>query len=68
MKIKRFLLRYYPPGIFIEYMKSNGDMLTKSIDLVQLSFEYLFNFRTNVDELVEEIVMSEPIITEKQKP
>jgi dynein assembly factor with WDR repeat domains 1 len=39
MKIKRFLLRYYPPGIFIEYVKSNGDMLTKSIDLVQLSYE-----------------------------
>ena len=34
MRIKRFLLRYYPPGIFIEYIKSNGDMLTKSIDLV----------------------------------
>ena len=54
MKIKRFLLRYYPPGIFIEYMKSNGDMLTKSIDLVQLSFEYFCKSRTNVDELVEE--------------
>ena len=68
MKIKRFMLRYYPPGIFIEYTKSNGDVLTKSIDLVQLSFEYDFKSRTNVDELVEEIVMSEPIISEKQKP
>ncbi len=37
MKIKRFLLRYYPPGIFIEYIKSNGELITKSIDIVQLS-------------------------------
>jgi len=26
MKLKRFLLRYYPPGIILEYMRSNGEM------------------------------------------
>ena len=41
MKIKRFLLRYHPPGIFIEYIKSNGDLITKSIDIIQLSSEYI---------------------------
>lgn len=39
MKLKRFLLRYYPPGILLEYVKSNGDRETKSIDLLNLSNE-----------------------------
>jgi len=25
MKLKRFLLRYYPPGIILEYVRSNGE-------------------------------------------
>ena len=57
MKLKRFLLRYYPPGIILEYVRSNGEQETKSIDLLNLSIE------TNVDELVNEIVLEEPIIT-----
>lgn len=24
MKLKKFLLRYYPPGILLEYVRSNG--------------------------------------------
>jgi len=62
MKLKRFLLRYYPPGIILEYVRSNGEQETKSIDLLNLSLE------TNVDELVNEIVLEEPIITESKKP
>lgn len=62
MKLKRFLLRYYPPGIILEYQKSNGDQETKSIDLLNLSAE------TDIDQLVNEIVLQEPIITEKRKP
>lgn len=40
MKLKRFLLRYYPPGIILEYVKKNGEIETKSIDLLNLSVEY----------------------------
>lgn len=39
MKLKRFLLRYYPPGIILEYVRSNGEQETKSIDLLNLSAE-----------------------------
>jgi len=24
MKLKKFLIRYYPPGILLEYVRSNG--------------------------------------------
>uniref|UniRef100_A0A3B4AGG0 Uncharacterized protein n=1 Tax=Periophthalmus magnuspinnatus TaxID=409849 RepID=A0A3B4AGG0_9GOBI len=57
MKLKRFCLRYYPPGFIIEYEKE-GQLRTKSIDLLELSTE------TDPDELVKEIVKSEPLITE----
>lgn len=40
MKLKKFLLRYYPPGILLEYVRSNGEVETKSIDLLNLSSEY----------------------------
>ena len=36
MKLKRFLLRYYPPGIILEY-DSNNHTKTKSIDLLDLT-------------------------------
>ena len=39
MKLKRFLLRYYPPGIILEYVRTNGESETKSIDLLNLSYE-----------------------------
>jgi len=57
MKLKRFLLRYFPPGVILEYERSNGEIETKSIDLLNLSHE------TDVALLVEEIMMEEPIIT-----
>ena len=41
MKLKRFLLRYYPPGIILEYLRSNGESETKSIDLLNLSAELI---------------------------
>jgi len=40
MKLKRFLLRYFPPGIILEYIRSNGENETKSIDLLNLSAKY----------------------------
>ena len=61
MKLKKFLLRYYPPGIILEYIKSNGETEIKSIDLLNL------NEHTNVDELVEEILAEEPLIPASKK-
>lgn len=43
MKLKKFLLRYYPPGILLEYVRSNGEVETKSIDLLNLSSQYNIN-------------------------
>lgn len=37
MKLKKFMLRYYPPGIILEYERSNGREGTKTIDLLGLN-------------------------------
>jgi hypothetical protein len=37
-KLKKFLLRYYPPGVILEY-ESEGQLLQKSIDLLDLTPE-----------------------------
>ncbi|XP_075793735.1 dynein assembly factor with WD repeat domains 1 isoform X4 [Pelodiscus sinensis] len=60
MKLKRLLLRYYPPGIILEYVQ-DGELKTKSIDLLDLSLD------TNVGALVEEIRKAEPLITASRK-
>lgn len=39
MKLKRFLLRYHPPGIILEYVHRSGEVETKSIDLLNLTTE-----------------------------
>ena len=39
MKLKRFLLRYYPPGIILEFELSDKTREMKEIDLLQLSPE-----------------------------
>ena len=61
MKLKKFLLWYYPPGILLEYLKSNGETEVKSIDLLNL------NENTNVEELVDEILAEESLIPESKK-
>eukprot|EP01017_Pseudomicrothorax_dubius_P022044 TRINITY_DN2373_c0_g1_i2.p1 TRINITY_DN2373_c0_g1~~TRINITY_DN2373_c0_g1_i2.p1 ORF type:complete len:219 (-),score=47.15 TRINITY_DN2373_c0_g1_i2:719-1375(-) len=62
MKLKRFLLRYYPPGIILEFLNDSGEVETKSIDLLTLSQE------TDVDQLVNLIVFEEPLLKENRKP
>ena len=39
MRLKRFLLRYHPPGIILEYVRKSGETETKSIDLLNLTLE-----------------------------
>lgn len=36
MKLKKFLLRYYPPGIILQYER-DGQMKQKPIDLLDLT-------------------------------
>ena len=40
MKLKRFLLRYYPPGIILEYRHRDGRRGEKELDLLHLTAEY----------------------------
>ena len=38
MKLKRFLLRYFPPGIILEY-ENNGETKQKTVDLLDLTVD-----------------------------
>ena len=69
MKLKKILLRYFPPGITLEYIRSNGEIESKCIDLLNLSSEYIEALcSTNIDQLIDEIVQEEPLITETRRP
>jgi dynein assembly factor with WDR repeat domains 1 len=61
MKLKRFLLRYFPPGIILEY-ESHGELKQKTIDLLQLSVE------TDVEVVLNQIIKQEPLVTESKRP
>lgn len=43
-------------------MRSNGEVESKCIDLLNLSKD------TNIDELITEIMAEEPLITESKRP
>lgn len=61
MKLKKLLLRYFPPGIILEYERSNGESEVKSLDLLNLTPD------TDVSALVEEILAEEPLIPLSKK-
>tara|TARA_B110000208_G_scaffold111830_1_gene137906 strand:- start:1109 stop:1249 length:141 start_codon:yes stop_codon:yes gene_type:complete len=44
MKLKRFLLRYYPPGIILEYRHRDGRSGEKELDLLHLNAECVLFF------------------------
>lgn len=56
MKLKRFLLRYYPPGITLEYEQS-GALKSKTIDLLDLKAN------SNTEAILQEIISREPLVT-----
>jgi len=62
MKLKRFLLRYYPPGIILEYQKRDGSRNAKEIDLLHLTPE------TDVEVMVNQIIFEEPLVSKHRKP
>ena len=61
MKLKKLQLRYYPPGIILEYLKTNGETEVKSVDLLNLNEE------TNVEELVDQILQEQSLIPQQKK-
>jgi len=62
MKLKRFLLRYYPPGVILEYELRDKSREMKEIDLLHLTAN------ADVDVIVNQIVAEEPLISESKKP
>ncbi|XP_023210835.1 dynein assembly factor with WDR repeat domains 1-like isoform X1 [Centruroides sculpturatus] len=54
MKVKRFLLRYYPPGIAVEY--DNASQPISSIDLLDLRSD------SDTNSVVEDILQQKPHI------
>jgi dynein assembly factor with WDR repeat domains 1 len=56
MKLKRFLLRYFPPGIILEYEHS-GSLHSRSIDLLDLHVD------TNIGELAADIISNDPLLS-----
>jgi dynein assembly factor with WDR repeat domains 1 len=38
--LKRILIRFFPPGIILEFVDSDGVVENKSIDLLNLSEKY----------------------------
>ena len=61
MRLKRFLLRYYPPGVILEY-EQGGSVKTKSIDLLDLKPD------SDVDSVVDKVFAAEPLITKSRLP
>jgi hypothetical protein len=56
------MLRHFPPGITLEYQRTNGEIETKSIDLLNLTQQ------TDIDSLVSQILFEEPMISEARRP
>ena len=59
-KLKKFLLRYYPPGIILEYELA-GELMQRSVDLLDLSAD------TDADVLVNAITRQESMIKESHR-
>ncbi|GFH05723.1 WD_REPEATS_REGION domain-containing protein, partial [Haematococcus lacustris] len=60
-KLKKFLLRYYPPGIILQYER-DGCMKQKPVDLLGLSPD------TDVEVVCTQIIQQEPLVSENRRP
>ncbi|PNW83772.1 hypothetical protein CHLRE_04g216902v5 [Chlamydomonas reinhardtii] len=60
-KLRKFLLRYYPPGIILQYER-DGVMKQKPIDLLDLTPD------VDVEVLLSQIIRQEPLISENRRP
>ena len=61
MKLKRFLLRYFPPGLTIEYEQS-GQRRSRTLDLLTLT-PY-----SDVDAMVTLIIQHDAMLKESRRP
>ncbi|PNH06746.1 Outer row dynein assembly protein 16 [Tetrabaena socialis] len=61
-KLKKFLLRYYPPGIILQYER-DGVMKQKPIDLLDLTPDI-----ADIEVLLSQIIRQEPLISENRRP
>ena len=61
MRLKRLLLRYYPPGIVLEYLRSSGALETRTIDILSLTDS------SNLSHLASEIIAKEPLLSESRR-
>ena len=59
--LKRFLLRYFPPGLIVEYADEYGDLQTQTIDLLDLTAY------SNPDLLADSIVKAVHIIPSSKR-
>ena len=62
MRLKRFLLRYFPPGLLLEYERRDGSLNTTCIDLLHLTAD------TDLSLLADQLVAEQPLISESRKP
>lgn len=54
MRLKRFLLRYYPPGILLEYRsKTSGETVMRSVNLFDLTH------RSDAEDVVNDVITRE---------
>ena len=60
-RLHRILIRFYPPGIILEFIDTEGIIENKSIDLLNLSEN------SDIDFLVDQIVDKEPLTKKKRK-
>jgi dynein assembly factor with WDR repeat domains 1 len=63
MRVKRFLVRYFPPGIILECESNEGELVTRTMDLLDLTAE------TDLEALISDLIQNEPtLLKEKRRP
>ena len=61
-RLKRFLLRYYPPGISLEFADGSGAVATKDIPLLELTTD------SDAQAVALRLVENEPLIPRAKLP
>lgn len=61
-KLKKLMLRFYPPGLILQYEAVGGFPKQKPIDLLDLSAD------TDLEVMVTQILSQEPLLGEGKRP
>ncbi|KAK2951604.1 putative Dynein assembly factor with WDR repeat domains 1 [Blattamonas nauphoetae] len=62
VSLKRFLIRYFPPGVIIEYADADGQLCVQTIDLLDLSGS------SDAEMVADTIIREISIISASKKP